>query len=468
MNRPKTRFAFKDLISRFQISAPHQSILKNLLIVTPVSLMSRGGTLLIYAVLANWFGVNPEMDFLYYYWGIAVFLVQILSSASAYSILIPLVAEERTKSQAHSNACLRAIFSVYLVGMPSICCVLFTICYIVSSLFLPRPDIPDIITIGIVCGFAVFTISASIRWLLKGVLDAYQRFSLPAIVQALAVPAVIGLTYALKPSIGLSSIVFALIISELLQTTTLFIVCRFSLKIKGLFSLVHAQRHWRAYSKTKRFVKQFFLMMGTAISAGANPVVDRGMSSSLSAGAVSKLDYSFRLCTIPETVAGVIMPVLLSHWSAISADANIQFLRQSVWKGVLVIVGVMGPIIYGFYFFRIAIVDLLYGHGAMSEPERFHVASLLGIYLIGTLPRLISRLLIRAHLSLQNVTFVFSATLLRTAFNPILNLIFMKRWGLEGIALSTTLLSFPSMVYIGIAFLIVSRRRMNSMKIDEG
>jgi hypothetical protein len=34
----------------------------------------------------------------------------------------------------------------------------------------------------------------------------------------------------------------------------------------------------------------------------------------------------------------------------------------------------------------------------------------------------------------------------------------MKRWGLEGIALSTTLLSFPAMVYIAIAFWIVSHR----------
>ena len=459
MNRPKTRFTIKNLISRFQISAIHQSILKNLLIVTPVSLLSRGGMLLIYTVLANWFGVNPEMDFLYYYWGIAIFLIQILSSASAYSVLIPLLAEERAKSHDDANVCLRAIFSVYLIGMTSICCVLFAICYTVSSLFLPRPNITGSAATVIVLGLAVFTISASIRWLFKAVLDAYQRFSLPAIVQALAVPAVIGLIYALKQPIGLISVVFALIIGELLQVVTLFIVCRYSLKLKRLLNFVNAQSHWQAYSKTKRFIKQYFLMMGTAISAGANPVVDRGMSSSLSAGSVSKLDYAFKLCAIPETVTGVIMPVLLSHWSAISADANVQFLRQSVWKGVLATVVVMAPLICGFYYYRIAIVDLLYGHGAMTEPERLHVASLLGIYLIGTLPRLISRLLIRAHLSLQNVTFVFSATLIRTAFNPILNLIFMKRWGLEGIALSTTLLSFPSMIYIGIAFWIVSHRR---------
>ena len=459
MNRPKTRFTIKNLISRFQISAIHQSILKNLLIVTPVSLLSRGGMLLIYTVLANWFGVNPEMDFLYYYWGIAIFLIQILSSASAYSVLIPLLAEERAKSHDDANVCLRAIFSVYLIGMTSICCVLFAICYMVSSLFLPRPYITGSAATVIVCGLAVFTISASIRWLLKAVLDAYQRFSLPAIVQALAVPAVIGLIYALKQPIGLISVVFALIIGELFQVISLFIACRYSLKLKRLLNFVNAQSHWQAYSKTKRFIKQYFLMMGTAISAGANPVVDRGMSSSLSAGSVSKLDYAFKLCAIPETVTGVIMPVLLSHWSAISADANVQFLRQSVWKGVLATVVVMAPLISGFYYYRIAIVDLLYGHGAMTEPERLHVASLLGIYLIGTLPRLISRMLIRAHLSLQNVTFVFSATLIRTAFNPILNLIFMKRWGLEGIALSTTLLSFPSMIYIGIAFWIVSHRR---------
>ena len=437
------------------ISATDRSILKNVLIVTPLSLMGRAGTLLIYAILANWFGVNPGMDFLYYHWGVAIFLVELLSSASVYSVLIPLLTEERAKSHAAANACLRAIFSVYLICMGGLCCVFSTLSYLITRFFLPQPNLHAKAMLGIILGFTFFTIVASVRWLFKAVLDAYQQFYLPVIMHGLRVPLVIGLIYTLKGSLGLFSIVFALIIGELFQGMVLFIACRFSLKMTGLFGIAG----WRSYEKMGQFIKQCITMMGAAISDGMNPVVDRGMASSVGIGSVSKLDYTLKLCAIPETVTGVIMPVLLSHWSAISADADLQQLRYSVWKGILVLLALMGPVIFGFYHFRIAIVELLYGHGVMEKPERLHVASLFGIYLIGTLPRLISRLLIRAHLALRNTTFIFSATVIRTILNPFLNLVFMKLWGLEGIAFSTALLSFPLTAYIGIAFWLVSHRK---------
>ena len=446
------------LMSKNPISVTDRTIIKNILIVTPLSLMGRGGTLLIYAVLANWFGVKQGMDFLYYHWGVAIFLTEILSSASVYSVLIPLLATERIKSHADANTCLRAIFSLYLICIPAICCVFSVVSYLISRFFFPQPNLSALVPIGILLGFSFFTIIAGIRWMLRGVLDAYQRFNLPAIVQGLRVPVVIGLIFLLKSSLGILSIVLALIIGELFQVMTLFIACRFSLKMRGLFNVTQAQTHWRKYPKTGEFIRQCLTMMGAAISDGINPVVDRGMASTLGPGSVSKLDYALRLCAIPETVTGVILPVLLSHWSAISADAGQHQLRRSVWNGVLITLVLMGPLIFVLHHFRISIVQLVYGHGVMESAEQLHVASVLGVYLIGVLPRLISRLLIRAHLSLQNVTFIFSATLIRTVFNPILNLVFMRIWGLEGVALSTALLSFPLMVYIGVAFWIASRR----------
>ena len=108
---------------------------------------------------------------------------------------------------------------------------------------------------------------------------------------------------------------------------------------------------------------------------------------------------------------------------------------------------------------------MVYGHGVMSEAEGLHVASLVGIYLVGVFLQLIGRLLIRAHFALQNFAFVFSATLLRSVLNPFLNLIFMKSWGLEGIVLATTLLSLPSLVYIAVGFWIVCHR--NDLQRDE-
>ncbi|MBI1927596.1 hypothetical protein HYR99_25560, partial [Candidatus Poribacteria bacterium] len=446
-------------LHRLHFSTTDRAILKNVLIVTPLSIMGRGGTLLIYSVLANWFGVNRGMDFLYYHWGVASFFIEILSAASAYSVLIPMLAAERAKSHAAANACLGAIFSLYLLGMPPLCLVLAALSYLLSLFFLPASGLPANVIFGIVGGLAIFAIFASLRWLLKAVLDAYQHFNLPAIMQGLRVPVVIGLIYFLKGSLGIYSIVLALTIGELFQAMVLFIACRFSLAFSGLFDVKKVRHHWQAGVHAKPFFKQCGVMMGAAVADGLNPVVDRGMAGMLGAGSVSKLDYAIKLCAIPESMAGVIFPVLLSHWSAVSADDDIQRLRGSVWKGVLVTVGTMGPLLFGFYLFRSALVGLLYGHGVMAEAELHHVSVLLGIYLIGTLARLVSRLLIRAHLALQNINFIFSATLIRTVLNPFLNLVFMWFWGLDGIALSTALLSIPLTAYIGIAFWIVSRRK---------
>ena len=92
-------------------SQPQASLLKNVILITPLSLIGRAGTLLIYVVLANWFGDPAEMDFIYYYWGIAVFLIDLLSAASAYSVLVPMLAEARAKGETEAQRCVHSILS---------------------------------------------------------------------------------------------------------------------------------------------------------------------------------------------------------------------------------------------------------------------------------------------------------------------------------------------------------------------
>ena len=438
-------------------SQTEPSILKNVLIITPLSLIGRAGTFLIYVVLANWFGDPAEMDFIYYYWGIAIFLIELLSAASAYSVLVPLLAEARAKSEIEAQRCVLSIFSRYIVVMPVLCCFLVAISWAISQLFLSHAGLTSVTAIGIVCGFLCFTIIAAIRWMLKAILDTYEVFHLPVIVQGLRAVLVIGIIYLCKPSMIWFSIPLALIIGELFQVVVLFRRCCVILNLP----VRHLRFNWQPTVYTIQFLRQCFLMMGAAISDGLNPVVDRGMASTLGASSVSKLDYALRLCAIPETLTGVTLPVLLSHWAKISSTdsqsennsaANGTQLQRSVWQSIIALLVLMVPFLIGFYLFRTDIVVLLYGHGELSESGQFHIASLLGIYLLGMLPRLISRLLIRAHLARQAHRTVFMATLIRLILNPFLNWIFMRYWGLEGIAWSTALLSYPIFAYIAIAF----------------
>ena len=438
-------------------SQTQASLLKNVLIVTPLSLIGRAGTFLIYVVLANWFGDPVEMDFIYYYWGIAIFLIELLSAASAYSVLVPLLAEARAKGETEAQRCVQSILSRYIIVMPWLCCLLVAISWTISQRFLPNTEFSFAATIGIVCGFLCFTIIASVRWMLKAILDTYQAFQLPVIIQGIRAALVIGTIYFCKPSLTWFSIPLALIFGELFQVIVLFPRCCavLNLRVRSLKPDLQETPY------TKQFLHQCLLMMGAAIADGLNPVVDRGMGSTLGASSVSKLDYALRLCAIPETLTGVTLPVLLSHWAKLSSSepqskngstTNGTQLQQSVWQGVVTLLVMMVPFLVGFYFLRENIVSILYGHGELSEAGQSHIASLLGIYLLGMLPRLISRLLIRAHLARQAHRTVVTATLIRLVLNPFLNWLLMQYWGLEGIAWSTTLLSYPILAYIAIAF----------------
>ncbi len=438
-------------------SGKEPSILKNILVITPLSLIGHAGTFLIYVVLANWFGDPAEMDFIYYYWGIAGFLIQLLSAASAYSVLVPLLAEARAKGETEAQRCVQSIFSRYITVIPWLCCLLVAISWAISQLFFPNAGLTRGTTVGIVCGFLCFAIIASVRWMLKAILDTYQVFHLPIIVQGLCAVLVIAVIYLCKPSLTWFSIPLALIFGELFQVIVLFPKCCAILNLQ----VHHLKLDLRATSYTEQFRHQCLLMMGAAIADGLNPVVDRGMASTLGASSVSKLDYALRLCAIPERLTGGALPVLLSHWAKIfssesqsenGSTPNGTQLQRSVWQGVIVLLILMVPFLAGFYLLREHIVSILYGHGELSEAGQSHIASLLGIYLLGMLPRLMSRLIIRAHLARQAHGTVVTATLIRLVLNPFLNSVFMQYWGLEGIAWSTALLSYPIFAYIAIAF----------------
>ncbi len=436
--------------------ASEASILKDVLIIAPLSLIGRAGTFFIYIVLANWFGDTAEMDFIYYYWGIAVFLIELLSAASAYSVLVPLLAEARAKGETEAQRCIQSIFSLYLTIIPGLCCLLVSISYAVSQLFFPNAGLASSSTVGIVCGFLIFAIISAVRWVLKGILDTYQAFQLPVLVQGIRAAFVIGAIYLFQPFLAWLSIPLALILGELFQVLILLPRCSAILNLRVRDLVTFKIGGWQKTQYTQSFLRQCLPMMGAAISDGLNPVVDRGMGSTLGTSSVSKLDYALRLCAIPETFTGVTLPILLSHWAKIytskSDSENAQHLQRSVWRGVITLLVLMVPFLVVFYLFRSDIVAMLYGHGKLAETGQTHIASLLGIYLIGMLPRLISRLLIRAHLARQAHRTVLTATLIRLIVNPFFNWLFMQYWGLAGIAWSTTLLSYPILAYIAIAF----------------
>ena len=199
---------------------------------------------------------------------LAVFLIELLSAASAYSVLVPLLAEARAKGETEAQRCVQSISALYITLMPGLCCLLVGISWAVSQFFFPGAGLTPSITIGIVCGFLIFAIVSAERWILKAILDTYQAFQLPVIVQGIRAVLVIGTIYLFKPVMAWLSIPLALILGELFQVLILFPRCCavLNLRVRDL------KIDWQETPYIKSFLRQCILMMGAAIADGLNPV----------------------------------------------------------------------------------------------------------------------------------------------------------------------------------------------------
>jgi len=110
-----------------------------------------------------------------------------------------------------------------------------------------------------------------------------------------------------------------------------------------------------------------------------------------------------------------------------------------VRSALVTVGGFLGLATLGMWVARRPLLGLLFGAGAMDPDGLQHLSSVFRFQILGLVPFGLLLVLARTHVSLGNSRIMFGMGLLNVGLNVMFNLSLLPLLGVEGVALSTSL-----------------------------
>ena len=183
-------------------------------------------------------------------------------------------------------------------------------------------------------------------------------------------------------------------------------------------------------------------MVGLAATQ-TNILVNTFLATSQGPGAVSWLNFAFRLMQFPIGVFGVsLAQATLPRVSAQWADRDYQGISETLTHSLKSAFAVNLPATAGFLFLSESIIQLLFEHGKFSSLDTKATAFALGMYAIGLTAYSVVKILVPASYAMGNTRGPVLISTVTVGVTLILNLSLIGSFGFWGLALGTSVGAF--------------------------
>lgn len=384
-------------------------------------------------VVAHRFGISPDLDVFNIAYAFPGILLLILSGALMQAF-IPLYHEwhrELPSEQADTRAC--ALFwSAALFFM-----------LLAIALYLLSPQVFTLIGYGFDEArqrqgvrlqqlLSVLLAVDGAGAVLAALLQARRKFlhlqTAPLFVNVVSIAVL--LWFAVR--LGIDALVWGLVAGTVCKT--LYMVRALG---RGGFSFL--ARFMPARSEVAVLVTLALPLLGSALLANCNLLVDQVMATGLSAGSVSSLRYAFRLYDMPvQIVILAFSKALFPFISQQAAEMDYERMKKYFTQSLIFICLLSVPATGGAVVLSRDMIALLFQRGAFDAAAAEQTAQVLIFYSLG--------IFFSAYCFVNGVFFaalkhtvpLFYMGLLSTGLNIALNYVLMRLMGVQGIALSTT------------------------------
>ncbi len=205
---------------------------------------------------------------------------------------------------------------------------------------------------------------------------------------------------------------------------------------------------WRpALDPADRGLREVVGLMGPATVAGAalqvNLLVNTHLATGEGTGAVTWLTLAFRLMYLPLGVLGVsIATVTLPAVSRHAAAGDLAAVRETVSRGLRLMLAVMVPAAVGLAVLATPVVRLVFEHGEFTAADTPATARALVFYAPGIVGYAAVRLTAPVFYAFGNSLAPALVSVATVALNVGLNLALVRIMGYPGLALGTALASW--------------------------
>lgn len=273
-------------------------------------------------------------------------------------------------------------------------------------------------------------------------LNAGERFVLPAVVPLVTPLIVIFFIVFMARQWGGFAIAAGTLSGSVLEAVLL----ASALRKQGIRFLPR----WSGFTPDVRIVlQQYGPMLAGSFLMGSALVVDKSMAAMLSHGSVAALSYGNRVISGVFAVGATALgTATFPYFSRMAAEGDWNGCRHTLKRYSVLVVFTSVPFTLCLIALSQPLVRVLYQRGAFTAADTELVSRVQVCYLI-QIPFYLWGLLFVKFLSAvrRNDLLMFGAVI-SLIFDVILNFVFMRFWGVAGIALSTSVVYIFSLVFL--------------------
>ncbi len=281
-----------------------------------------------------------------------------------------------------------------------------------------------------------------IATLCTAVLNTLDRYALPALAPIVISAAIIAGALALGSRYGIWAVVCGTLAGTLMHVLIVaFLMHRHGYSFR--------MRWYGATPAVRQVGRQYGPVLLSGVVASGGLLVDQSMAAMLAAGSVSALVYSNRFVSVVLTLlAGAISTAIVPPLSRLIAHRDWLSCRATIRTWVLATAAVSVPVAMALIAGAHPLVRLALQHGAFGPRDTAVVARVLAMYAIQIPFFAVSRVYYRFLVAMLRTDLVLYCGIVNLVLDVILNLVLMRRYGVAGIALATSLWTVSTFFFL--------------------
>jgi putative peptidoglycan lipid II flippase len=288
-----------------------------------------------------------------------------------------------------------------------------------------------------------------------GMLNSLHHFFVPALSPAMFNVVTIAsavLLVPLMPGLGLPAIM-AIAIGTVLGGLAQWVIQWPLLRREG-FRLT-PQLDW-----TDPALRRVLLLMGPGTIGLAatqiNVFVNTLLATGEGTGAVSWLNYAFRIMYLPIGLFGVSIATATTPAIArLAAASDRAAVRRTIADGLILMLLLNVPATIGLAVLAMPIVQLMYERGAFTPRETLATAAALQLYAVGLLGYSVVRIASPAFYAIGSNRTPVIVSIITVAANALLNVVLVRTMGYTGLAIGT---SIAALLNAGLLLFLLARQ----------
>lgn len=379
-------------------------------------------------VIAWRFGSGPELDAYNVAFRVPDLIFQVLAGATLGSAFIPVFTRlYRREGEARAWELASATLNLVTIATAALCAIAFVFAPWIVPLTAPGLEMEDK-AVSLTRLMLLSPLLFSMSGIVTGILNARQRFFLPALAPMLYNVAIIFGAVVLAKPWGIDGLATGVVLGA---------GAHLAVQMPGLARERMAYRFLLDWKDAA--VREVGRLMGPRViglaAAQLNFVIATYFASKMGAGAISAIMYAWTISTLPLALFGMalstaIFPRLAEH----AADSDYDALAETVSRGFRMIVFLTVPAAIGLLFLRDPATTLLLRWGEFTPADASIVAATLAFYCAGIVPQAAIEIHSRGFYALGDTRTPVGLAVVAMGFNLVLSALLWERYGLEGLA----------------------------------